>query len=86
MPKVRPKLTSKSYNPDDPCSSDREKANHPTNKYMTLKRKIQELGRLEPEVPVAVQPRKLNMHTIHTKRIKLTVDSHSREPSKDQND
>jgi hypothetical protein len=72
VPKVQPKLTSK-------------KANHPTNKYMTLKRKIQELGRLEPEVPVAVQPRKLNMHTIHTKRIKLTVDSYSCEPSKDQN-
>uniref|UniRef100_A0A2N9F447 Retrotransposon gag domain-containing protein n=1 Tax=Fagus sylvatica TaxID=28930 RepID=A0A2N9F447_FAGSY len=64
VPKVQPKLTSK-------------KANHPTNKYMTLKRKIQELGRFEPEVLVAVQPRKLNMHTIHTKRIKLTVDSHS---------
>ena len=86
VPKVRPKLTSKSCNPDDPCSSDREKFNHPTNKYMTFKRKIQELVGLEPEVPVAVQPGKPNMHNIHTKRIKSTVDSHSSEPSMDQID
>ena len=38
--KVRPKLTSKSCNLDDPCSSDNEKADHLTNKCMTLKQKI----------------------------------------------
>jgi hypothetical protein len=86
VPKVRPKLTSKSCNPDDPCSSDRKKSDHPTNKYMTLKQKIQELVRLEPEVPIVVQPGKPNMHNIHTKRIKSTVDSHSSEPSMDQTD
>uniref|UniRef100_A0A2N9E400 Uncharacterized protein n=1 Tax=Fagus sylvatica TaxID=28930 RepID=A0A2N9E400_FAGSY len=83
---VRPKLTSKFCNPDDPCSFDREKSDHPTNRYMTLKRKIQELGHLEPEVSVVVQLGKPNMHTIHTKRIKSTADSHSCEPSKDQTD
>ena len=86
VPKVRPKLTLRSCNLDNLCSSDREKANYPTNKYMTLKRKIKKLGRLEPEVPIAVQPGKSNMHTIHRKRIKSTVDSYSHEPSKDQTD
>ena len=34
VPKVQPKLTSKSCNPDDPCSSDREKATTlPTNTW-----------------------------------------------------
>uniref|UniRef100_A0A2N9HAU6 Uncharacterized protein n=1 Tax=Fagus sylvatica TaxID=28930 RepID=A0A2N9HAU6_FAGSY len=83
VPKNRPKLTSKFRNPDDQCSSDKEKAEYPTNRCMTLKRKIQELSHLEPEVPVMVQAGKPNMHIVLTKKVKSTLGSRANEPSKD---
>jgi hypothetical protein len=84
VPKTRPKLTSKFRNPDDQCSFDKEKAEYPTNRCMTLKRKIQELGHLEPKVPVMIQAGKPNMHTILTKKVKSTLGSRANEPSRDQ--
>ena len=83
VPKTRPKLTSKFRNPDDQCNSDKEKAEYPTNRCMTLKQKIQELGHLEPKVPVMIQVGKPNMHTILTKKVKSTLGSHANEPSRD---
>ena len=83
VPKTRPKLTSKFRNPDDQCNSDKEKAEYPTNRCMTLKWKMQELGHLEPKVPVMVRAGKSNMHTILMKKVKSTLGSHANEPSRD---
>uniref|UniRef100_A0A2N9G1D5 Retrotransposon gag domain-containing protein n=1 Tax=Fagus sylvatica TaxID=28930 RepID=A0A2N9G1D5_FAGSY len=52
VPKTQPKLMSNFRNLDDQCSSDKEKAEYCTNRCVTLKRKIQELGHSELEVPV----------------------------------
>ena len=65
-------------------SSDKEKAEYPTTRCMTLKRKIQELGHLELEVPVMVQAGKPNMHIVLTKKVKSTLGSRTNEPSRDQ--
>uniref|UniRef100_A0A2N9FI11 Retrotransposon gag domain-containing protein n=1 Tax=Fagus sylvatica TaxID=28930 RepID=A0A2N9FI11_FAGSY len=51
VPKTQPKLMSNFRNLDDQCSSDKEKAEYCTNRCVTLKRKIQELGHSELEVP-----------------------------------
>uniref|UniRef100_A0A2N9F3A8 Uncharacterized protein n=1 Tax=Fagus sylvatica TaxID=28930 RepID=A0A2N9F3A8_FAGSY len=64
VPKTQPKLMSNFRNLDDQCSSDKEKAEYCTNRCMTLKRKIQELGHSELEVPTMVQARKPSMHTV----------------------
>uniref|UniRef100_A0A2N9FYN8 Retrotransposon gag domain-containing protein n=1 Tax=Fagus sylvatica TaxID=28930 RepID=A0A2N9FYN8_FAGSY len=54
VPKTQPKLMSNFRNLDDQCSSDKEKAEYCTNRCVTLKRKIQELGHSELEVPTMV--------------------------------
>uniref|UniRef100_A0A2N9ES84 Retrotransposon gag domain-containing protein n=1 Tax=Fagus sylvatica TaxID=28930 RepID=A0A2N9ES84_FAGSY len=54
VPKTQPKLMSNFRNLDDQCSSDKEKAEYRTSRCVTLKRKIQELGHSELEVPAMV--------------------------------
>uniref|UniRef100_A0A2N9J8M4 Uncharacterized protein n=1 Tax=Fagus sylvatica TaxID=28930 RepID=A0A2N9J8M4_FAGSY len=69
---------------DDQCSSDKEKAEYCTNRCVTLKRKIQELGHSELEVPTMVQARKPSMHTVPMKKARSTLGFRANEPSRDQ--
>uniref|UniRef100_A0A2N9ILD8 Uncharacterized protein n=1 Tax=Fagus sylvatica TaxID=28930 RepID=A0A2N9ILD8_FAGSY len=73
VPKTQPKLMSNFRNLDDQCSSDKEKAEYCTNRCVTLKRKIQELGHSELEVPTMVQARKPSMHTVPMKKARSTL-------------
>jgi hypothetical protein len=84
VPKTQPKLMSNFRNLDDQCSSDKEKAEYCTNGCMTLKRKIQELGHSELEVPTMVQARKPSMHTVPMKKARSTLGFRANEPSRDQ--
>uniref|UniRef100_A0A2N9HRY6 Retrotransposon gag domain-containing protein n=1 Tax=Fagus sylvatica TaxID=28930 RepID=A0A2N9HRY6_FAGSY len=84
LPKTQPKLMSNFRNLDDQCSSDKEKAEYCTNRCVTLKRKIQELGHSELEVPVMVQARKPSMHTVPMKKARSTLGFRANEPSRDQ--
>uniref|UniRef100_A0A2N9HTD3 Uncharacterized protein n=1 Tax=Fagus sylvatica TaxID=28930 RepID=A0A2N9HTD3_FAGSY len=84
VPKTQPKLMSNFRNLDDQCSSDKEKAEYRTNRCVTLKRKIQELGHSEPEVPFMVQARKPSMHTVPMKKARSTLGFRANGPSRDQ--
>uniref|UniRef100_A0A2N9IGJ5 Retrotransposon gag domain-containing protein n=1 Tax=Fagus sylvatica TaxID=28930 RepID=A0A2N9IGJ5_FAGSY len=84
VPKTQPKLMSNFRNLDDQCSSDKEKAEYCTNGCVTLKRKIQELGHSELEVPTMVQARKPSMHTVPMKKARSTLGFRANEPSRDQ--
>jgi hypothetical protein len=84
VPKTQPKLMSNFRNLDDQCSSDKEKAEYRTNRCVTLKRKIQELGHSEPDVPFMVQARKPSMHTVPMKKARSTLGFRANEPSRDQ--
>uniref|UniRef100_A0A2N9FGQ3 Uncharacterized protein n=1 Tax=Fagus sylvatica TaxID=28930 RepID=A0A2N9FGQ3_FAGSY len=84
VPKTQPKLMSNFRNLDDQCSSDKEKAEYCTNRCVTLKRKIQELGHSELEVPTMVQARKPSMHTVPMKKARSTLGFRANEPSRDQ--
>jgi hypothetical protein len=84
VPKTQPKLMSNFRNLDDQCSSDKEKAEYCTNRCVTLKRKIQELGHSELEVPAMVQARKPSMHTVPMKKARSTLGFRANEPSRDQ--
>uniref|UniRef100_A0A2N9ITG1 Retrotransposon gag domain-containing protein n=1 Tax=Fagus sylvatica TaxID=28930 RepID=A0A2N9ITG1_FAGSY len=84
VPKTQPKLMSNFRNLDDQCSSDKEKAEYCTNRCMTLKRKIQELGHSELEVPTMVQARKPSMHTVPMKKARSTLGFRANGPSRDQ--
>uniref|UniRef100_A0A2N9GRR7 Uncharacterized protein n=1 Tax=Fagus sylvatica TaxID=28930 RepID=A0A2N9GRR7_FAGSY len=66
------------------ASSDKEKAEYCTNRCVTLKRKIQELGHSELEVPAMVQARKPSMHTVPMKKARSTLGFCANEPSRDQ--
>jgi hypothetical protein len=50
-----------------------DKAEYRASRCMTLKWKIQGLGHSEPDIPFMVQARKPSMHTIPTKKAKLTL-------------
>uniref|UniRef100_A0A2N9I4L4 Retrotransposon gag domain-containing protein n=1 Tax=Fagus sylvatica TaxID=28930 RepID=A0A2N9I4L4_FAGSY len=84
VPKTQPKLMSNFRNLDDQCSSDKEKAEYRTSRCMTLKRKIQELGHSELEVPATVQARKPSMHTVPMKKARSILGFRANEPSRDQ--
>jgi hypothetical protein len=84
VPKTQPKLMSNLRNLDDQCSSDKEKAEYCTNRCVTLKRKIQELGHSELEVPAMVQARKPSMHTVPMKKARSTLGFRANEPLRDQ--
>uniref|UniRef100_A0A2N9EKQ8 Retrotransposon gag domain-containing protein n=1 Tax=Fagus sylvatica TaxID=28930 RepID=A0A2N9EKQ8_FAGSY len=84
VPKTQPKLMSNFRNLDDQCSSDKEKAEYCTNRCVTLKRKIQELGHSELEVPTMVQARKPSMHTVPMKKARSTLGFRANGPSRDQ--
>jgi hypothetical protein len=84
VPKTQPKLMSNFRNLDDQCSSDKEKAEYCTNRCVTLKRKIQELGHSELEVPTMVQARKPSMHTVPMKKARSTLGFRADGPSRDQ--
>uniref|UniRef100_A0A2N9IVD3 Uncharacterized protein n=1 Tax=Fagus sylvatica TaxID=28930 RepID=A0A2N9IVD3_FAGSY len=62
----------------------RRKPNTCTNRCVTLKRKIQELGHSELEVPAMVQVRKPSMHTVPMKKARSTLGFRANEPSRDQ--
>jgi hypothetical protein len=57
-----------------------DKAEYRASRCMTLKRKIQGLGHSEPDIPFMVQARKPSMHTIPTKKAKLTLGFRANEP------
>uniref|UniRef100_A0A2N9FQ15 Retrotransposon gag domain-containing protein n=1 Tax=Fagus sylvatica TaxID=28930 RepID=A0A2N9FQ15_FAGSY len=84
VPKTQPKLMSNFRNLDDQCSSDKEKAEYRASRCVTLKRKIQELGHSELEVPAMVQARKPSMHTVPMKKARSTLGFRANEPSRDQ--
>lgn len=84
VPKTQPKLMSNFRNLDDQCSSHKEKAEYCTNRCVTLKRKIQELGHSELEVPTMVQARKPSMHTVPMKKARSTLGFRANGPSRDQ--
>jgi hypothetical protein len=84
VPKTQPKLMSNFRNLDDQCSSDKEKAEYRASRCVTLKRKIQELGHSELEVPAMVQVRKPSMHTVPMKKARSTLGFRANEPSRDQ--
>ena len=84
VPKTRLKLMSNFRNLDDQCSFDKEKAEYRTNRCVTLKRKIEELGHSEPEVPIMVQARKPSIHTVPTKKAKSTLGFRTNESTRDQ--
>ena len=84
LPKTRPTLMLNFQNLDDQCSSDKEKAEYCTDRCVTLKRKIQELGHSKLEVPVMVQARKPSMHTTPMKKARSILGFRANEPSRDQ--